>query len=52
MAGRKAGDVWVAIHPDAAFFGTQAREQVKRAVAGIKVDVPVTADTKPAIAQV
>ena len=44
--------MWVAIHPDSALFGTQTREQVKKAVAGIKVDVPVTADTKPAIAQV
>ena len=44
--------VWIGVHPDAAMFGINARKAIQAQTAGMKVDVPVTADTKPAIASV
>jgi cell wall-associated NlpC family hydrolase len=52
MPSMRDRGVWVGVHPDAAMFGIEARKAIKVQTAGMKVDVPVTADTKPAIASV
>lgn len=52
MAGRHIGDVFVGINADTALFRTQAFTGVKKSLAGLEGNIPITADTKTVRAQI
>lgn len=44
--------VWISVNPDASMFGIKTKKDVDKQIAGVRADIPVTADTKPAIASI
>jgi len=52
MAGRKLGDVFFVVSPETKYFRAETDAGIKRAIAGMKVTVPVGADARSAIATI
>jgi len=52
VAGRRIGEVFVAVEADTSMFRASTIAGVKKAVTNIHADIPVRADTKEAISQV